>query len=58
MDKIGIDMDKIDAEPSEPRIEPAPTTPADDLPTEIGGAPGPDPTRHGDWSHKGRCTDF
>lgn len=25
---------------------------------EIGGAPGPEPTRYGDWEHKGRCTDF
>jgi hypothetical protein len=28
------------------------------LPPEIGGAPGPEPTRYGDWQHKGRCTDF
>ena len=28
------------------------------LPKEIGGAPGPEPTRYGDWDHKGRCTDF
>jgi 3'(2'), 5'-bisphosphate nucleotidase len=27
-------------------------------PKEIGGAPGPEPTRYGDWSHKGRVTDF
>jgi hypothetical protein len=25
---------------------------------EIGGPPGPEPTRFGDWSYKGRCTDF
>jgi hypothetical protein len=25
---------------------------------EIGGYKGPEPTRHGDWEHKGRCTDF
>lgn len=25
---------------------------------EIGGYQGPEPTRFGDWSHKGRCTDF
>ncbi|MGH7023887.1 MAG: DUF1674 domain-containing protein, partial [Caulobacteraceae bacterium] len=25
---------------------------------EIGGAPGPDPTRYGDWEHKGRAIDF
>ncbi|MBN8871329.1 MAG: DUF1674 domain-containing protein [Rhodospirillales bacterium] len=29
-----------------------------DLPKEIGGAKGPEPTRYGDWQHKGRVTDF
>ena len=28
------------------------------LPKEIGGTNGPEPTRYGDWEHKGRCTDF
>ncbi len=28
------------------------------MPKEIGGAKGPEPTRYGDWEHKGRCTDF
>ncbi|MEO0392563.1 MAG: succinate dehydrogenase assembly factor 4 [Pseudomonadota bacterium] len=27
-------------------------------PKEIGGPPGPEPTRYGDWESKGRCTDF
>lgn len=27
-------------------------------PTEVGGYQGPEPTRFGDWEHKGRCTDF
>lgn len=27
-------------------------------PTEIGGPPGPEPTRYGDWERKGRCIDF
>jgi len=27
-------------------------------PKEIGGVDGPEPTRYGDWEHKGRCTDF
>ena len=31
---------------------------ADGLPREIGGVDGPEPTRFGDWEHKGRCTDF
>nr|WP_073956206.1 DUF1674 domain-containing protein [Thalassospira sp. TSL5-1] len=25
---------------------------------EIGGPKGPEPTRFGDWEHKGRCIDF
>jgi hypothetical protein len=28
------------------------------MPKEIGGTPGPEPTRYGDWEHNGRCTDF
>jgi len=43
------------AESSEtPKPAPAPAP----MPKEIGGAPGPEPTRYGDWEHKGRCTDF
>ncbi len=29
-----------------------------DLPPELGGTDGPEPTRHGDWAHKGIATDF
>jgi hypothetical protein len=25
---------------------------------ELGGPPGPEPTRFGDWESKGRCIDF
>jgi hypothetical protein len=25
---------------------------------EIGGPPGPEPTRYGDWERAGRCVDF
>ncbi len=28
------------------------------LPKEIGGQKGPEPTRYGDWEKNGRCTDF
>jgi hypothetical protein len=28
------------------------------MPKEIGGTNGPEPTRYGDWEHKGRCSDF
>lgn len=35
-------------------------TPAEatDQPKEIGGRPGPEPTRFGDWEKGGRCIDF
>ena len=29
-----------------------------DLPPEVGAAPGPEPTRYGDWEHKGIASDF
>lgn len=29
-----------------------------ELPREIGGQDGPEPTRYGDWEKGGRCTDF
>ena len=35
--------------------QPASDTPP---PREIGGRPGPDPTRYGDWEKNGRCIDF
>lgn len=34
----------------------APTT--SPRPAEIGGPPGPEPTRYGDWQFNGRVTDF
>jgi hypothetical protein len=33
-------------------------TPEAAPPREIGGPQGPEPTRYGDWEHKGRCSDF
>lgn len=60
-----MDMSKsADADPSiTPSGTPAgsPTLPAEPppkLPKEIGGPPGPEPTRYGDWQYKGRVTDF
>ena len=35
-----------------------PRATAEDLPRELGGVKGPEPTRFGDWEHNGRCTDF
>jgi hypothetical protein len=51
-------MDKVDA--GEASEDPKPVKPArpKPMPKEIGGVKGPEPTRYGDWEHKGRCTDF
>jgi hypothetical protein len=35
-----------------------PASPAPARALEIGGPPGPEPTRYGDWEKKGRCIDF
>jgi hypothetical protein len=42
------------------RTVPAASRPAatSAVPLEIGGRPGPDPTRFGDWEKNGRCIDF
>ena len=29
-----------------------------EMPIEVNGPKGPEPTRYGDWEQKGRCTDF
>jgi hypothetical protein len=34
------------------------TDKATELPTELGGRDGPEPTRFGDWERKGIATDF
>lgn len=49
----------MDSEPK-PGVQPdqGKPQPAPPMPKEIGGVPGPEPTRYGDWEHKGRCTDF
>ncbi len=49
----------MESEPK-PAAQPEPDKPQPrpPMPKEIGGTPGPDPTRYGDWEHKGRCTDF
>lgn len=47
-----------EADAPEPQpAKPPPKLPPQ-LPKEIGGTDGPEPTRYGDWQHKGRCTDF
>lgn len=44
----------VTPEPSPPEAPPPSSTP----PKEIGGRPGPEPTRFGDWEKGGRCIDF
>jgi hypothetical protein len=39
---------------AETQAPPAPVA----RPREIGGRPGPDPVRYGDWEKAGRCIDF
>ncbi|HVB69797.1 MAG TPA: DUF1674 domain-containing protein [Acetobacteraceae bacterium] len=51
--------EKTDAIPPTPPVAPEPKAPPPAAPVkEIGGPPGPDPTRYGDWERKGRCIDF
>ena len=40
---------------SDPEATPEP---AAIVPRELGGPPGPEPTRYGDWENAGRCIDF
>jgi hypothetical protein len=43
---------------SEPKPAAADKPAPKSLPKEIGGPPGPEPTRYGDWQFNGRVTDF
>jgi hypothetical protein len=48
-------------EPAEAPVVPEPVeegSPTPAPPIEIGGRPGPEPTRYGDWEKNGRCIDF
>jgi hypothetical protein len=40
-----------------PEPKPAPQPPIKKV-EEIGGPPGPEPTRYGDWQFNGKVTDF
>lgn len=43
--------------PRDPIVALTPAVPATAL-REVGGPPGPEPTRFGDWERAGRCIDF
>ena len=53
------DIKKPAADAAKPEA-PKPVPPADKPKKveEIGGPPGPEPTRYGDWEAKGICSDF
>jgi hypothetical protein len=50
--------------PEPPKAEPAAPVPpekpkkVEEKVVEIGGPPGPEPTRYGDWQFNGKVTDF
>ena len=53
-----VDSVSVAAIPQAPApVEPKPV-PTLAMPAEIGGPPGPEPTRFGDWEKNGRCVDF
>ena len=51
---------KKPAPPELPKAEPAKPVPPEKPKKveEIGGPPGPEPTRYGDWQFNGKVTDF
>ena len=44
----------VKATPAKPAAKPEPPKKVE----EIGGPPGPEPTRYGDWQFNGKVTDF
>jgi len=44
--------------PEQPEAGPQETAAKTPAKREIGGRPGLDPTRYGDWEKNGRCIDF
>lgn len=54
-DKAGAGDSKADGAAGKHNPKPAPDP---QVPKEIGGRDGPDPTRYGDWEKAGRCIDF
>ncbi len=47
-----------DGQPASRPDDTAASAEVPEKPREIGGRPGPDPTRYGDWEKNGRCIDF
>jgi hypothetical protein len=65
-DTLAVDPILAGASSSRPLPDPVSATPATAARApltapprpETGGAPGPEPTRYGDWERAGRCIDF
>jgi hypothetical protein len=55
--EIPIRVDSLEL-PGESTPLPEPRKAAAEVPIEIGGRDGPEPTRFGDWELRGRCIDF
>jgi hypothetical protein len=53
---MGEPANKPEKPSSQPPPKPQPAAPS--RPKEVGGPPGPEPTRYGDWEKNGRCIDF
>jgi hypothetical protein len=56
-DKKPAAADASKPEPAEP-IAPEKPNKVEEKVVEIGGPPGPEPTRYGDWQFNGKVTDF
>jgi len=57
--RLMTDPKKPAAEAEKPAAEPKPVPPEKPKKVEeIGGPPGPEPTRYGDWQFNGKVTDF
>jgi len=52
------DDDKPEATEAAKPEPPKPVPPRPKKVEEIGGPPGPEPTRYGDWQFNGKVTDF
>jgi hypothetical protein len=56
-DKFKASPEASKAEPQEPALPEKPPEKPRKV-EEIGGPPGPEPTRYGDWQFNGKVTDF
>ena len=55
--KTGPQADAAASDPVQQSVDQAESAAAE-MPREVNGPKGPEPTRYGDWEQKGRCSDF